>query len=373
MTTNTILRQQILNTISDNTGISDVTPNSKIAAFVDSFLNEIGNIEDNSNTTVANMYIESADSSYLDKIGSQEGLSRIVNNSFKIDKATEVLQLEILVDNTLTGTISTGTHLKLSDDLYVVFLEDIDISLIQKGIPYYISGEVRTVSSDDFNIPSGSSYLTFFDNLYLKFNETITVPLISEEIDDFRSRVLYSRGCSKFGSEGAIRLCIGSTNYVNDYVIDYTTSPPSIYLYHPNLLINSTFEEQIELLGMNVIRTELNRRKADTTSYELKTPIKISFRVYLKPTIQNPRDIPVELYSLTDYFISTYKVGKKYSIDLDTIKTYLGSKNIDLAFLEDYTVTFFKVFNNFEYSSEDNTISLSEFEYPFLERILLTA
>ena len=368
MTTNTILRQKLIDTISETTGIKDITPNSKIISLVDAFINELGNIKENNNSIIENMYIQTANDTFLDKIGASEGLTRAVNNYFNVDKATGIVQLTNVENVPVKGYVKKGTRITLNEDVFAVTKEDVDCSLIT-STPTYISVDL-IVTGSTLSVMKGSSYI-FNQSIYITFNEGLTIPLVSESTDDYRNRILFSRASSKFGSEGAIKLCMMSTRYITDYKIDYNTNPPTIYVFHTGMLNTPNFEEQVEVLGINTIKTELNKRKADTTSYDISMPSKITIRLYISPKVTNPKDIITDIYDLVGYITNTYQLGSSYTLSTETIKTFLLSKNVDISFMEDYDFTFYKVFNNYEYMSNNNILELSNYEYPYLESIVL--
>ena len=107
MATNKTLKQHIAQQVSSSLNIKDPTPNSKITNLVETIVNEFDNFEDHSTSVVDNMFIESCSSEYLDRVGSQEGLSRNRTRSFKINKTTNMVGMK-----NMTGRALTGKYLK---------------------------------------------------------------------------------------------------------------------------------------------------------------------------------------------------------------------------------------------------------------------
>ena len=126
--------------------------------------------------------------------------------------------------------------------------------------------KVSRVSQAPFSIKRGDSYyLDGTEDTYITITEDIYIPIVEESLEDYRSRIVYSRLISKFGSENALRLCIASSSFVDNFKVDYSTNPISILLFNKDMLVSDVSREDVILYSKTLIETELNKRMSQTS------------------------------------------------------------------------------------------------------------
>ena len=369
------LKDQIKTSISSSLNILDPTPNSKLYGLIDGLVNDLDNFEENEITVLNNMYIETCTEDYLDLIAAQEGIQRFRTTSFKFDKSTNVVKLYRTANNTSGTILKKGATFQVGSLFYVVLRENVDTTVLtseEDQIPVSVDIKVSRVSQAPFSIKRGDSYyLDGTEDTYITITEDIYIPIVEESLEDYRSRIVYSRLISKFGSENALRLCIASSSFVDNFKVDYSTNPISILLFNKDMLVSDVPREDIILYSKTLIETELNKRKADGTAYELKLPTKVSFIIELTPRVLNPKELPNEIYDFSTFIKNSYVFNSNYVIDLQLLKIYLLGNLIDLSVLEDYNIVFKNTFSNFSVPAVNNTILVFPGEYPYLESISL--
>lgn len=369
------LKDQIKTSISSSLNILDPTPNSKLYGLIDGLVNDLDNFEENEITVLNNMYIETCTEDYLDLIAAQEGIQRFRTTSFKFDKSTNVVKLYRTANNTSGTILKKGATFQVGSLFYVVLRENVDTTVLtseEDQIPVSVDIKVSRVSQAPFSIKRGDSYyLDGTEDTYITITEDIYIPIVEESLEDYRSRIVYSRLISKFGSENALRLCIASSSFVDNFKVDYSTDPISILLFNKDMLVSDVSREDVILYSKTLIETELNKRKADGTAYELKLPTKVSFIIELTPRVLNPKELPNEIYDFSTFIKNSYVFNSNYVIDLQLLKIYLLGNLIDLSVLEDYNIVFKNTFSNFSVPAVNNTILVFPGEYPYLESISL--
>lgn len=369
------LKDQIKTSISSSLNILDPTPNSKLYGLIDGLVNDLDNFEENEITVLNNMYIETCTEDYLDLIAAQEGIQRFRTTSFKFDKSTNVVKLYRTANNTSGTILRKGATFQVGSLFYVVLRENVDTTVLtseEDQIPVSVDIKVSRVSQAPFSIKRGDSYyLDGTEDTYITITEDIYIPIVEESLEDYRSRIVYSRLISKFGSENALRLCIASSSFVDNFKVDYSTNPISILLFNKDMLVSDVSREDVILYSKTLIETELNKRKADGTAYELKLPTKVSFIIELTPRVLNPKELPNEIYDFSTFIKNSYVFNSNYVIDLQLLKIYLLGNLIDLSVLEDYNIVFKNTFSNFSVPAVNNTILVFPGEYPYLESISL--
>lgn len=374
MATDTSTKQYIHQNIAANMNIKDVTPQSKIAQLVDGFLNEADNYETYADNTLANMFIQSCNENFLDKAGAQEGIARSRLPSFRFNKSTGIVTINRTSSLPSTSIVKKGTTIQLTDTIWITLLEDIDLSTIA-STPTAISADIEVATLGNTNaslsLASGASFPIGLDGYYININTDISLPVVEESLEEYRARILFSKFHSKFGSESAIKLALASSSFISDFNIDTTTTPFSLYVFSSNMLTADDYLPYIENYALPVIESQLLYRKAAGANYVLKTPTKVGFEIVLKSLKDNPAEVPSQLFSFIDHIERTYKIGTKITYNIDSLTEYLDNNVIDTSFMLDYKITFNRRFLNFSYASEDNSVTVFENEYPFLESITL--
>ena len=368
MATNSTLRQYTAQQVAYALNIKDPTPNSKITNLIETVINEMDNFESMNTGVIDNMFIETCNSEYLDRVGSQEGILRGRTRSFKISKSTNMVGIKNLSGRNINKKYLRNSSIRLEDNLYITLLEDLDLLTVGETLtPISVELKTNEVRSNNLSIIKGSSYLTDFENVYIEFVEEISIPLIEESEEEYRARVLFARGTSNFGSESAIKSCIASSSFVDSYTIDYDTTPPTIYIFNRGMLTIDDYGTNLEVYSKPIISSHLNLKKSDGTGYELALPTAVTFKIAVEARVDNPRPLALELFSFSDYIVKSFRLGEEYVVNTDMVRQHLISLSVDLSFLDDYNITLFKTYLNFEYAAENNSITIYKNEYPFLE------
>jgi hypothetical protein len=373
LATDSATKQYIKQQIASNLNIKDATPQSKIAQMLDGFLNEADNYEDYAEATLDNLYIQTCTESFLEKAGAQEGLARNRLPSFRFNKNTSIISISSENTTPSNVVLKRGKTIQLTDAVWVTLLEDVDLALIS-STPTYISCDLDVASLSStagLSLAAGSSFPMDNNGYYIKIDTAISLPTLEETLEEFRARVVYSKFISKFGSESAIRLAVASTSFVTDYTIDYSTNPFTIYLFNTAMLYTADFESYIETYAKPVIESQLLHRKSAGANFTLDIPSKVGFTITLKSVKDSPKEVPSIVFSFLDYITKTYKLGEKITYNQDSLIEFLNYNSVDTTFLNDYKVIFNRKFLNFTYASEDNSVSIFEKEYPYLESITL--
>lgn len=377
MATDSATKQYIHQQIAANLNLKDVTPQSKISQLVDGFLNEADNFENYGDTTLSNMFIETCSSAFLEKAGAQEGMSMKNLPLFRIDASTGLVCIERTANIPNTAKIKKGASVELTDNLWATFREEVDLSKLNYGDsePISIDLEVSTInySNDSISLIGDSSFGLGLglEGYSLKIKTDVILPITEETTEEFRARLLFSKYNSKYGSEAAVKLAVASSSFVSDYNIDYTTTPFQVQLFSRNMLTTDNYSSYIESYAIPVIESQLLARKSAGASFKLTTPARVSFNIVLKALVENPATVPTILFSFVDYIEKTYKVGTEITYGVESIKAFLTSNGVDTQFLTDYKVIFNRSYYTYSYASEDNSVTVFENEYPFLESITL--
>lgn len=355
--------------IKNNLHITDITPHSKISQLVTGFVNEAKQFNDYTDNALNNMYIETASDEFLDKAGAQEGMYRNRMPTMRLYKHTELVNLIVRDTINLPSSIPRGTIFLITEKISLKFVEEIKIEP-KIGSEYPISVDIiYDPDTTSLSYISGSIY-EVSDNLAIKINTNLIMPRLEEDVDQFRSRLLYSKLVPKHGSVSAIDLAVASNYLIDTHYIDYSTYPYKVYIFNNNLLVLEGFDVSFRTTSIPMVEQELEVRKSFGTEFEIVVPSRVVLRIFIKSKKDNPRPVSPHIYSFREYITENYTPMEEFVLTLDSIKDHLLSYDANIDFLEDYDVELIKNYQTYNYVSPDNKITLTKDEYPYLLDIL---
>lgn len=371
MATNKSLINYTVQNISFNANIADPTPSSKLRNITETVVNEIDNFDDYGTRVLRNMYIETCESSFLDRVGSQEGIQRIRAHTVHLSKETMFVKIKNNGRATKARSIPSGYTLQTSESVWITFPDMTSLLDVGPGEEKYVTVDIQSdVNGTAIDIPENSMFtLEMEPDISIHIESAIYVPNIEEAEEDYRSRLIFSRMSSKFGSEAAIRAAVASSSLVTSYHIDYEYSPIKVYLFSNVLMYNSDYTSTLETYSVNTVRSQLNQRKSAGTSFEVLVPTPVTFKVNIKARVANPRTLNPVIYSFSDFVMLMFKFGEELVIDNDLFEVFKKSLAVDLEFLDDYNIEIIQTYMNFDYAAENNSITIHKNEYPFLESV----
>lgn len=350
-----------------NLNMSDVSPQSKLGLLIEGLYKDRDLVNSSLENNLNNMFINTANEIYLDLMGSQEAIYRVKEPLLRIPKSYSIIKL-YAVKNSTNVTLKAGETIELVPSyLYGTLIEDIDLSTITTT-GSYIGLDISGVSgTSTINVSDSSSFRVEVNNheFRIEFNKSLNIPVVLESLSNFRSRLLFSRNIPKQGSDSSIRLAIASSESVHDYSIDYLTNPFKVLIFNRNMMSDDNVREDLNTYVIPIIETQINLRKSEGSSFEIGLPKRVTFSLKLVKSISNSADAPYSVYNYIDYIKNNYKLGKKIEISIDSIKQYLQTLGENSDILSNYSLEVYKIFNNIEYKSANNTITIDIDEYPY--------
>lgn len=371
MATNKSLINYAVQNVSFAANLADPTPSSKIRNITETLINEIDNFEDYGYRVLNNMFLDSCDASFLDRIGAQEGIQRLRAHTLRLTKESMFITLKNIGRSNIIRNIPQGYSTQISSTVWITFPESTDLSDVPPGGEKHVTVDIKIdVDGDAIDIAEDSLFsLDLEPDIVLTVNSPIYVPVVEETDDEYRARLMFARQTSKFGSEAAVKASVASSALVTHYSIDYSSTPVKVYLFSDVLLYDPDYINVLETYSVNTVRSQLNQRKAAGTTFEVLVPMPITFKVELKPRVSNPRNVDPAFYNFSDFIKIMFKFGDELVIDENFFEIFKRTLDVDLDFLDDYNIKIIQTYMNFDYAAENNSITIHKNEYPYLESL----
>lgn len=365
--------------IAQNLGLEDLNQVNDIKVIVQGFHEEAEIVADYVDSTVENMYIQSASETYLDIIGSQEGIYRVKDYSVRLRKEEEAIFIQITADDFIGDVLNLneviiprGYNLELTNNnLIIVFEDEIDLSILQENERLFINCTIKSIDSSSVALISDTvftvstlplSFKNQLKSIQVGLKKDINIQVIEESLSNYRDRLIYAKSVPKYSTESAVRIAISSNALVHQYIINYDVYPYEITLFNQSFLYSDEYRTLLENYAISQISTQIDMRKSDGTVYDILLAKAVNFSLELRD--QEDKIIEIDEVDFKEYLARQYVLGNITIIDLNFLQKYLVStgSNVLIRSLQIY-----KYIDSFKFLSKDNSIIIHETEYPFYE------
>ena len=143
MATNKSLINYAVQNVSFAANLADPTPSSKIRNITETLINEIDNFEDYGYRVLNNMFLDSCDASFLDRIGAQEGIQRLRAHTLRLTKESMFITLKNIGRSNIIRNIPQGYSTQISSTVWITFPESTDLSDVPPGGEKYVTVDIK--------------------------------------------------------------------------------------------------------------------------------------------------------------------------------------------------------------------------------------
>lgn len=358
--------------IASNLGVQDLTPQSKLGLLINGLVNEEAIFKTYTENSLNNFFIQTADENTLHRYGVEEGIIRLQVPTLRVLDTDLVVMLKRLSNRYSNSVLDVGYQIDIVPNFYwAIVSKEIELSN-RLGEETYLSCDIKASSTEDnINFPQGSSYPITIngDDFELSFEKNVSVPVLEEDIDTYRSRLLFAKANPTTGSESAIRFAIGGNSLITDFSVSFLESPYKVVIFNHKLFDDETYDSVLTSIAIPLAETSLDFCKSEGSSFEISVAKRVDLTLVLTPNTIDPRSVSYLWYSYKEFVESAYKVGKELEISLNAFAYFLELKGESSDFLADYELTVYKNFLGNEYKSSSKSISILEDEFPFIREV----
>lgn len=339
----------IINRISQSTGIDAITRSSKTRLISDILVDELSNMADAYNESTDGLYVETATEKDLDIKGAQYGLYRKIRNSLYLDKADNILSIEPQVEGQTFGdtvkeisTIRRGETLNIGTVFQITIAEDVHI-LPQDDI-VIISGTLHSVGDVGFSTNEGDVYKidTLSTSIGLKTN-TLQIRTLKpvaldgqrETDDEFRARIELARSGNRFNSVAVIRNIIGQLPDISgsSLIIGKRGSGTIDVGFTTGALQTSGEDPMLDTLK-GLLSTEVSSGAALGASTAIYIPSLLELHIEYSTAASEAMD-----QNIKDALVKTFHEKYRYSEDNNLASATLEDGIVDILKTETISIT----------------------------------
>lgn len=359
--------------VSANLNIVDVTPQSKINTLTQALLNEDNIFNSYNKDVVKNMFIQTATVDFLEYIGISDNIVRTKEPMIRFSEEDAVAYIIHKKGSDMSGTMEVGSTIQLVEGAYWIRLNKaVDLTTTDEKV--YLNGDlIASTSTDSVSLLEGSIFPLQIGNTSYNviLERSVYIPMIEEDIENYRERVVYGRQASKTGSVSAIRLAISAVSLVTDYTINFETSPYEILIFNKSLLETDEELDSLTQYALPVLSTRLNSAVSEGSVFTINIPKKINFTIKLIANKPEPKYLDMSVYTLIDQIKKNFRLGQTMRIDMQMVREQLLNVGDDASALLDYKLVVLKNFLGNSYESSTPFIDIGADEYPYLSEVIV--
>lgn len=353
-------REKILQDLANNLGIDFVTEGSTLKKIADTYSAENLNFATNVDDAIANGFLSTMSSEYLEMFGRQNGIHRKNYNNISVyshqEAVTISVEKETLMVSDLSGPVmlfNKGSIIYSDDNLMIESLSQVVISDINEIVPISVRISLM-IGVESYTIDEGSIFLVQssnvnvindIPNLNLTFTKAVGLALLQEFEEDYRLRIYEASYVANNGANSLISSITKEVPFIHFIETEDYKDGRAIRVIYPYTkeIIDTGYDEYIDNLIIPLVETNLKGKVLYGQLIEVKKPEPMLLSINI--------ELNNQYYNITESYMnnivvgfnnvfSTYKEINRFDLE-SYVRTELALqtdaiKNIDFIFTSPY-------------------------------------
>lgn len=344
--------ERILEKLAENLNIDFISDGSNLKKIADTYSEENLNYATNVDDAIANGFLSTMSSEFLELFGNQYNVYRKNYNNISIYAYQEAINITpSKIDAMVTElnedyvVFKKGDLIYSDDNVIIESLGNVNISSLNdtKNISCLIS---LAVDLDSYIIQEGSEFPVYTTNTILKnliptfvltFTRPVGLAILQEYEEDYKLRIYESTYIANNGANSLVSAITKEVPFLHFIETDDYTNGRGIKTLYPYTkeLIDTGFDDLLDNLILPLIETNLKGKVLNGQLVEVLKPeplllnVTITFKeglnvnnTFLENTVRNFND-----------FFSTYKTINRLVLE-DFIKSDIGLSDEDVLSTE---------------------------------------
>lgn len=379
--------ERILERLAENLNIDFISDGSNLKKMADTYSSENINFATSVDDAIANGFLATMSSEFLDLFGRQYNIYRKNYNNISVYSNQEAITLSVnkneamLAEIPATSVVYKKGDLIYSDDNIIIeSLETVVVSSINDNIDLSVRISLA-LDLDSYIIQEGSEFVvtstnsdlvSYFPAFTLKFKRPVGLALLQETEEDYRLRLYEATYLANNGANSLVASITKEVPFITYLEVDNYKNGRGIKTIYPYTqeLIDSGYDDFIDTIIVPLVETNLRGKVLNGQLIEILKPealllnIEIKFKNEMNITENYLENLRVTFNS----FFSTYKEINRQVLE-DFIKTEIGLNseyisNISFVFTSPYVSE-----ETFTLTSESNDIVIPKGRFLHLSSI----
>lgn len=352
--------ERLLEKLAENLNIDFITNGSNLKKMSDAYSSENLNFATNMDEAIANGFLTTMSSNFLEMFGSQNGVYRKNYNNISVYSFQEAIKIQINKNNSLVSSINEsyviynkGDLIYTDDNIVIESLGTYSISSIDDEI--FISVLISLSSNlDSYVIQEGSEFTISSTNTAFNYDVpflTLTVlrpiglALLQEDEEDYKLRIYESTYLANNGANSLVSAITKEVPFISHIEVDDYVNGRAIKILYPytkELILNGR-DDLLGNLILPLVETNLKGKILYGQLIEVHKPepLLVYAEITMNDKNKNPSNSLLNNVVPTfNTFFSTYKtINKEVLSDFLLTELNLNKKdikNIDFIFTSPY-------------------------------------
>lgn len=372
-------KKEILNRVGQNLGIDQISNGSYLHTLVDGLYDFNESVNEEINSVIGELSLETASLDTLERYGSRKGLPRMKSKNLSSTSGDMVVYLRPILYREIKDlvlTLYTKNQIIKADIFIITILEDVIYNSNSDRV--YISCSISI--NDLFDLPFSSleqgkvvrlsapvQHQDMIDQLTLEVERNVSFSSYTESEEAYRARLIQGMESSNISGESYIKAILNSIPYVNQYYIDNSSYPTKIFLLNNMMYSSQEYEELLDDSTLILGESLINDVKTYGSNFDLQVAEKVSISLEINIDL-GLSNAGAYLLDLTDYIKNKHSLGQDFVIDEDFINLFLRS-NGEYETKFDLKISLY--FNGITIPNENiKSLSINRYQYPYISQVI---
>ena len=385
-----INKEKILTDLANNLNIDFITDGSNLKKMADTYSAENVNYATNVDDAIANGFLTTMSSEFLELFGNQNGVYRKNYNNIAIYNYQEAVSLSVNKIDAMVTEIDApyvvykkGDLIYADDNIVIECITPISISGINDV--KYASVTISLANSlNSYTVPENSEYSVTSTNqtltnllptFTLKFNRPVGLAVLQEIEEDYKLRIYESTYIANNGANSLISSVAKEVPFITFLEVDDYTNGRAIKTIYPYTqeIVNNGMDSYLDILILPLIESNLRGKVLNGQFVEVLKPEALILNVNLTFN-NNNRTSNVLLENVktafNNFFVSYKQINREVLEDF--IKSELGVNSTDLLGIDFIFTSPYVSEETFTLTAESSDIILPKGRFIHLSSITRT-
>lgn len=372
-------KKEILNRVGQNLGIDQISNGSYLHTLVDGLYDFNESVNEEINTVIGELSLETASLDTLERYGSRKGLPRMKSKNLSSTSGDMVVYLRPILYREIKDlvlTLYTKNQIIKADIFIITILEDVIYNSNSDRV--YISCSISI--NDLFDLPFSSleqgkvvrlsapvQHQDMIDQLTLEVERNVSFSSYTESEEAYRARLIQGMESSNISGESYIKAILNSIPYVNQYYIDNSSYPTKIFLLNNMMYSSQEYEELLDDSTLILGESLINDVKTYGSNFDLQVAEKVSISLEIDIDL-GLSNAGAYLLDLPDYIKNKHSLGQDFVIDEDFINLFLRSNG---EYETKFNLKISLYFNGITILNENiKSLSINRYQYPYISQVI---
>lgn len=371
-------KDEVLNRTNQNLGITKASNGSYLQTVVEGLYELNSTVTDEINSTIAELYIETASDATLESYGAKKGIPRVKSKNTASTSGDMIIFLKPIFYKEikdLTLTLFNKNQVIRSDIFLITILEDVVYNSNADRV--YISCSIAIndlyelpfdyiEQGKELKLPIPAQHQDMIEVLILEVERNVYFSSYTETEVAYRKRLLQAMQDRNISGESYIDAVLNSIPYVNQFYKDKDSYPTKVYILNNLMYSSLEYEELLDRSTIALSTSLIDNVKTYGSNFEIEVAEKISISLNIDIEL-GVSNAGAYLLDFVSYLASKHTLGQEFILDSNFIELFLRSNG---EYNTNFNLEISLYFNGITIPNiTKDSLKLEKHQYPFISQL----